>query len=83
MPDAESPKGSVTYKGVHPNEQAAFARYLEVVADYEAHFGRPVPQPAMVSFQAVTRQMEKALKRGKPISHNHDWWSHLPPGAHA
>ncbi|RVT82456.1 hypothetical protein [Inhella crocodyli] len=83
MPDATSPKDGAEFSGIPPDEQAAFAHYVAVGEAYMARFGHHVPQPAMVSFEAVTVQMEKALKLGKPISHNHDWWSYLPPGADA
>lgn len=83
MPDSKTPKDGADFRGIPPDEQAAFAHYVAVGDAYVARFGRQVPQPAMVSFEVVTLQMEKALKRGRPISDSHDWWSHVPPGAHA
>ncbi len=65
------------------NEQEAFERLVSLAQEYETRFGRPVPHPAMVSDSAVLKEVLKALKRGRPISDEHDWYHYLPPGADA
>lgn len=83
MPDAMPVESNSKAPSGHLDEEAAFSHHIAVGEAYMTRFGRPVPVPAMVSFEAVTLQMEKALKRGKPISDNYNWWAYLPPGADA
>ncbi len=66
---------------VSDGDDNAFEQLMAVAREYELRFGRFVPQPAMVSDSAILREVLKALKRGKPISDEHDWYRHLPPGA--
>ncbi len=63
------------------SDREVFKQLMAAAHEYEMRFGRYVPQPAMVSDSAILREVLRALKRGKPISDEHDWYRHLPPGA--
>lgn len=39
------------------------------------------PFPAGVSDARIVEVLERAVKEGKPIPEDFDWWDYLPPGA--
>jgi len=41
------------------------------------------PNPYGINDDYITEVLEKAVADGKPIPENFDWWSDLPPDAHA
>ncbi len=55
-------------------------RLLEAELLYCRTFGKEPPEPFGIGVHKKLEVVEAALKAGKPIPRNFDWYGHLPPG---
>ena len=59
----------------------AAARLDAAMKSYERRFNRPAPMPAFVGEEDVATVLEAAVRRGRPVPKDFDWYWWLPPGA--
>lgn len=55
--------------------------YDEIVHRYIRTFDRAPPLPFGVSDQRQAEVLEAALREGRPVPADFDWWADLPPDA--
>lgn len=68
--------------GSSPHPDATHARLLEAVGAYAAKFGVQPPWLLFgVSEARIADVISDAVKTGKQIPRDYDWYAHLPPGA--
>ncbi len=64
-----------------PTTSDPVARVVAAMTAYTHAFGVPAPQPMMVGDDELAAVLEAAVKRGRPLRKNYNWWAGLPPDA--
>lgn len=53
----------------------------QVAVRYSERFDLPAPQPFGVSNKRMIEVLLAAIRAGRPVPDDFDWWDYLPPGA--
>ena len=54
---------------------------IEVSVRYAERFGIDPPRPHGVANKRLIEMLMQAMRDGRPVPDDFDWWDYLPPGA--